>query len=635
MPARKLLIIASIPAALILLVVAVLLVLPLESFRAPAERAVSHALGRDVHIAGAMHISLYPEIGLSGADVSIANVPGGGAKEFAHVGTLTLGAKLMPLLSHELDITKLVLEHPVMHLEVDQAGVGNWNFNLSKSSDTSSSSARLSISGLKVTDGEISYFDARTGNRKQLSHANASLSLAAFDQPAIFNMDAVYDGEKQTVSGRINSPDTFVRKQPTQVVLDLQSRLLNLHFDGTVIGAEESSGGVNLSGPSVRELVPALASFAQKPGQLGAFSLVGDVSSKDRVYALKNAKLSLDGMKAIANLAVDIKPKLPMVQGDISLDRLDAASYMMGKDSDASAQRGWSNKPLSLSGLKLADADVSVTIGALTLGAFTTTRNQMKVGLRDAVLAADVLNAGIFGGNAKGRVVADASQAVPRIAIKLNVNGVAMKALLESAMKIDRIEGTGVLALDVTGSGISQQAIMSSLHGTSNAQMRNGTIHGVDLGAVARTIQNVVSLAAVTGEKSSTEFTEAGGTFTIANGVMHNRDFQLANPYLRMSGSGDINLGQRTLDFRVEPKLVVSPGGILGKAGIGVSFHVTGPWTKPSYTPDLVGAAVGLVGTAVDGGLGLGNFLGNVVGQKNGSEQKKKPGLNLNGLFGR
>jgi len=46
-----------------------------------------------------------------------------------------------------------------------------------------------------------------------------------------------------------------------------------------------------------RELVPALASFPQKPGRLGAFSLVGDVSSKDRVYALKNAKLSLDGMR--------------------------------------------------------------------------------------------------------------------------------------------------------------------------------------------------------------------------------------------------------------------------------------------------------------------------------------------------
>src|SRR5262249_35573395 len=151
--ARKLLIIGSIPVVLIVAVLAVLLVMPLDSFRAPAEKAVSRALGREVHIAGTMHISLYPGIGLSAGGGSIANVAGGDAKEFAHVGTLTLGARLMPLLAHELDITKLVLEYPVMHLEVDQQGVGNWNFSLSKSSDTSSSSsARLSISGLKVTD---------------------------------------------------------------------------------------------------------------------------------------------------------------------------------------------------------------------------------------------------------------------------------------------------------------------------------------------------------------------------------------------------------------------------------------------------------------------------------------------------
>jgi len=177
---------------------------------------------------------------------------------------------------------------------------------------------------------------------------------------------------------------------------------------------------------------------------------------------------------------------------------------------------------------------------------------------------------------------------------------------------------------------------MNSLHGASGVQLRNGVIRGVDLGAVARTIQNPLSLASAIGGKASTDFAEGGGSFTIANGVMHNRDFHLLNSGMRITGSGDINLGQRTLDFRVDPKLSVSPGGLLGKAGVGVPFHVTGPWTKPSYVPDLAGAAVGLVGTAVDGGLGLGSFLGNAVGgKKNSTDQQKKPGFNLNSLFGR
>ena len=129
---RKALIIGLVPVLLVAVAAAAARLVPLNSFRAPLEKAVSHGLGRGVHIAGALHASLYPEIGLSAGDVSIDNVPGGEAREFAHVGTLAVGAKLMPLLSREIDITRLALEHPAIHLEVDQSGNPNWNFGTSK-----------------------------------------------------------------------------------------------------------------------------------------------------------------------------------------------------------------------------------------------------------------------------------------------------------------------------------------------------------------------------------------------------------------------------------------------------------------------------------------------------------------------
>src|SRR5258708_2784152 len=156
---RKYLIIGSIPVLLIAVVAIVLRLVPLDSFRAPVEKAVSLGLGRGVHIAGSLHASLYPEIGLTAGDVSIDNVPGGEAKEFAHVGTLAVGAKLLPLLSREIDITRLALEDPSIHLEVDSSGNPNWNFGATKSSGTSSSPSQLSIAGLKIGGGAISYFD--------------------------------------------------------------------------------------------------------------------------------------------------------------------------------------------------------------------------------------------------------------------------------------------------------------------------------------------------------------------------------------------------------------------------------------------------------------------------------------------
>ena len=638
---RKYVIVGLVPVVLVAVAAAGLLLMPLESFRAPVEKAVSKGLGRGVHIAGPLHISLYPEIGLSAGDVSIANVPGGEAKEFAHVATLAVGAKLLPLLSRKIEITRLALEDPAIHLEVDANGNSNWNFGTSKnSSDSTASLSQLSISGLKISGGEIGYFDARTGKHKNLSGVAASLSLAEIDQPAVFDLDALYNNQKFTVTGRIDSPQTYLQKKPTKLVLDVTSPLAKLHFDGAITGVTDSSGTVTLSGPSLRQLMQGAGAAAPDSSGLGSFSLAGQVSSKGHVYALSNAKLSLDAMKASLDLSVDMTGTVPLLKGQIALDQLDAGTYMTGKKAEAGT-RGWSTTPLSLNGLKLANADVAITVEQFLLGKFLITHSAMHVTLQDAKLTADLGRAALFNGSATGRVTADASGALPAFTIKADVKSVAMKALLQSAMKVERIEGTGLLAMDVAGRGANQQAIVNSLGGTGSVTVKNGAIRGVDLAAVSRTIQNVLSgaLGAATSGSSSTDFAEAGGKFVIKNGVMHNDDFHLLNPFVRIAGSGDINLGPRTLNFRIEPKVVMTgagQGGARDAAGIGIPFQISGPWEKPSYRPDLKAVGGAIVNQLTGATGGVGNLLGNVLGSKKaGGTGQKQPGLDLKGLFGR
>jgi AsmA protein len=277
------------------------------------------------------------------------------------------------------------------------------------------------------------------------------------------------------------------------------------------------------------------------------------------------------------------------------------------------------------------------------MGTFVISQAHLNVGLHGGLLTADLTKAALFGGGATGQLTADARGASPKFGVKLNVNSVAMKALLQSALKIDRIEGTGVLAVDVAGSGANQRAIMTSLAGTSSVTIKNGAIHGVDLAAVSRSIQNVLSgaMTTATSSQASTDFAEAGGTFKISNGVMHNDDFHLLNPFIRVNGSGDIDLGQRTLQFEVVPKLVATQegqGGAKDVTGIAIPFQISGPWTKPSYKPDMKALGATLVGQVKNGGIG--NLLGSMLGGKNGaasgtsSSSQQKSGFSLNGLFG-
>lgn len=623
-----------------------LVLMPLTSFRNPLEQAISHGIGRGIHIAGPIHASLYPEIGISASDVSIDNVPGGEAKEFAHVAALAVGAKLLPLLSHEIDITRLTLENPTIHLEVDIKGDPNWNFQMAKSESSSSSTAsRLSISGLKITGGEITYLDARTARRKAFSQANASLSMTALDQPAVFSLDTVYENDRFAVTGKVDSPDSYMKKLPTKVTLDLKSSLLTLHFDGSATGTAENSGSFAMSGPSLRALMKQGTGAAVPVGHgLGAFSITGNVSTKDRIYALEGARIVLDGMKGQADLSVDTKGEVPALKGNVGLDHLDIANYMM-EEGEGAKTGGWSTKPLSLSGLNRANADIGVSVDRLSLGNFIITRGRMHVGLTGGVLTADLTQAGLFNGTMTGRVVADARSALPKFAVNLDMKSVAIQSLLQSAIKVDRIEGTGALALNATSSGSNQQAIMDNMAGSSSVMATNGAIRGVDLAAVSRSIQGALSggLMAATSQRASTDFAEAGGTFKINGGVMHNQDFHLLNPFVRITGNGDINLGPRTLEFHVEPKLVASSqgqGGTRDATGLAVPFMISGPWTKPSYKPDLKALGSSLV-EQVKSGQGLGGLLGGMLGGKksgtsapNTNNSQQTP-FNLNNLFGR
>lgn len=437
------------------------------------------------------------------------------------------------------------------------------------------------------------------------------------------------------------APTPNLAKTPTKVALDVKSDLLTLHFDGSVTGMTDQSGSFTASAPSLRELIKKGAGATAPTGGLGAFTASGSVTSKDQVYALQGAKISLDGMNATADLSVDTSSKIPLLKGTITLDHLDLATYMVAKES-APQPAGWSTAPIVLDGLKRANADMTVSVGRLSLAQFVITNSRMHAGLQDGVLTADLTHANLFNGAVSGRVVADASGAASRYAIKLNMDGVAINDLLKSAMKVDRISGTGALTVDVAGTGASQQAIVNSLSGTAGITAKNGAIKGVDLAAVSRTITNALSgnLGAATSGGASTDFAEAGASFKIAGGVMKNDDFHLLNPFVRITGDGEVALGPRTLDFHVVPKLVATAqgqGSTKGGSGLAVPFNVSGPWTKLSYKPDIKALTSTLVNQAASGGLG--NLLGGVLGGKKSgdaaSSDDKKPGFNLGSLFGR
>ena len=61
---------------LVVLAVAATFLVPLDSYRGTIEATATRGTGREVKIAGPMHLTFYPELGVWVGDVTMANAPG-------------------------------------------------------------------------------------------------------------------------------------------------------------------------------------------------------------------------------------------------------------------------------------------------------------------------------------------------------------------------------------------------------------------------------------------------------------------------------------------------------------------------------------------------------------------------------
>ena len=82
------------------------------------------------------------------------------------------------------------------------------------------------------------------------------------------------------------------------------------------------------------------------------------------------------------------------------------------------------------------------------------------------------------------------------------------------------------------------------------------------------------------------------GSFAIQNGVAHNNDLSMKSPLLRVSGEGDINIGEDTVNYLVKAAVVGTLTGQDGRAvnelrGVTVPVRAKGPLTTPSFALDF------------------------------------------------
>ena len=129
---------------------------------------VEQATGRSLTIKGdiALAFSLTPT--LVADDLSLANATGGSRPEMVTVKRLEVQLQLLPLLSNQVRIDRLILDGADILLETDKSGHGNWAFNPPDASAVPASSGSVpplpEIGLVQISNSRVSY---REGGRER------------------------------------------------------------------------------------------------------------------------------------------------------------------------------------------------------------------------------------------------------------------------------------------------------------------------------------------------------------------------------------------------------------------------------------------------------------------------------------
>jgi AsmA protein len=598
---RRRIVLLSVLAVVIGLGAAAFLV-PLSAFREPLEAAASRALDREVQITGPLHLAVYPQFGISLKNVSIANVRGGREPQMITVGKIVVGAELMPLLTGRLQVTKVVMKQPVIHLEIGSDGVANWQSTTSLTTPNPSD-ASLSMERVKIEDATITYFDARTGKTDTLDAVSASLTVGsarAGVRPLSLEGTMTYRAIPVQFDAKVDDLDAFLKGQPGNTGFGCNSDLFTASFIGTVQAPGSLTGNLTLNTRSLRELSAFIGQKLPPGNGFGAATIQSALSAKGGVLTLSKAAIALDGMKLDGEVSIDTRPSSPALKGTLAIDHLNVIPYLApGASKDLTKAEATANldTPLAFNRLRGVDADLSLTIGALTLPEIKLDKVALTAALHGGILKADFSNITAFGGTGKGTATVDANGAVPIFHNVVDMSGIRTELLLTQMAAEPQVRSSGTIHLDLTSRGDSEAQIISGLNGRVSVNFGAGTISGVDLGAVARLLQSTANLlGGALGAGANTQFSSLAANFTVQNGVAHTSDFRLTGSAIAMTGAGTVNLASHQIDFHLDPTAKVGVAGI-HVAEIGIPFYVRGNWSNPSFEPDPAGIAKGVVGT--------------------------------------
>ncbi|GAB4137732.1 MAG: AsmA family protein [Sphingomonadales bacterium] len=411
---RTLIIAAAVLAGLLLVLLAVPMLVDVERFKPRILAAISDGVGRPVTMAGPLQLSLLPRPRLSAEGLAVADRPGFGDQPMVTVDRLDVEIALLPLLSGNLDIRRLVLRQPVIRLIQNAGGDNNWTFGDSTvaadddAAPASSDGPAIAIGRMVLSDARVMYRDLATDSQWTLDGLEAKLAMAGSDGP----YDLALRGQVDGVDFSLEAGFGQVMQGPAPVQANgaMANGALQWAFDGEADAVSSAiAGRLTIDAADTSRLGRLLAAAGLAGDGLPARALA--LSSQ---FSLDREQVQLADLQArLGQSALSGQLSLALTspaRADISLNAslIDLGDILPKTDPSAPAAG-----PVALSLPADLAADLMVTVARLEGTGVGIEQAVMKARLAAGVMEVDAVRAKLPGGdiNASGVLTAPEGQA--------------------------------------------------------------------------------------------------------------------------------------------------------------------------------------------------------------------------------
>jgi AsmA protein len=647
---RVLRIVAIVVAALLALVVigvvALLLFVDPNRYRGDIERVAKEHSARVLTLHGKLELKIFPWLALSVHDVQLSNPEGFGTQPFMTVQNASIGVKLLPLLGKRLEVSRIALDGVNVNL-VSRGEENNWkDLSESKGSAPSPSGSRpsqgsVTIEGVDLTKSSLVYRDELKKSTTEI--ANLELHTGRLetgpDRTALGSVDLLgtyLAGAAEPPASSQAKPLAFslhtagltlanATLAPAKVEIKVGDSALDVAVAGENMSTERLvTGSVTVPTTSARKL---LQSFGIEPPitrdsrALSAFGLQADFRLTRKQLQLSALQLTLDDTRVQGSAAVEDLYRAPVekpARAPVDKARARPAGPPSAKVPPT---------PLPLEALRKVDARGTLRVATATFSNIVFTDVVMPLMAKDGQVRLGPTQARLYGGSYTGDIVLDARPAQAQLSLNEHVHGTDIAALVKAAFDSARLSGRADVDVAVTGVGNTEEAIMRSLSGKIDANVKQGALIGIDI-AYELQRANALLKREVPPQRTGparTVFNTLETNGTLDKGVLRIDELRIVTDFLKVHGRGTLDMATEAINYQLVTSVNQLPagstgGGLDALGSVDVPLTITGTLSSPTVRPDIEALAKGK--------------LGQEVQQKAGELVKKKLGDKLKDLFG-